>query len=399
MIAANPLTVSREVSPLARFGPVIEYASASRPLYFRTGDREIVGIGEHARWSASGPHRFAELGARLSEALSTVQPAYRPYIHAIGSGSFDPNGEAFLIVPRVTVVRRGRDVTTITISDDPASTDAPRRSVGAAPIVDWPHIDSIYRDRVRAALGRLDAGFGKVVVARAITGHVVTPGDERAPLITLAEEYPDCHIFAVDGLWGASPETLVGVRDRRVHTRVLAGSAARGVDPVADAAAARALADSVKDRDEHEFAMQSVLTALAPHCRSIVGASTPFTLKLSNVWHLASDIEGVLKSRESVLGIIDSLHPTAAVAGVPTDRALATIADVEAIPRERYAGPVGWVDGSGNGEWAIALRCAQWHDAEIIAHAGAGIIASSDPESEYAETELKFRPIREALSR
>jgi menaquinone-specific isochorismate synthase len=168
---------------------------------------------------------------------------------------------------------------------------------------------------------------------------------------------------------------------------------------VSDAAAAGALADSVKDRDEHEFAMQSVLTALAPHCRSLVGSSTPFTLKLSNVWHLASDIEGVLSARESVLDIIESLHPTAAVAGVPTDRALATIADIEAIPRDRYAGPVGWVDGSGNGEWAIALRCAQWHDSEIVAHAGAGIIASSDPESEYAETELKFRPIRDALSR
>lgn len=395
---SKPETVSREVAPLARFGAVLDYASPSRPLYFRTNDLEIVGNGVHARWTARGPHRFAELGERLSEALSTVQPAYRPYIHALGSGSFDPNGEAFLIVPRVTIIRRGREVTTVTIGDDPPSADVPRRSIGSAPIVDWPHIDSIYRDRVRSALGRLDASFGKVVVARAITGHVVTPGDERAPLMKLSEDYPDCHIFAVDGLWGASPETLVRVRDRRVHTRVLAGSAARGDEPISDAAAAGALADSAKDRDEHEFAMRSVLTALAPHCRSLVGAPTPFTLKLSNVWHLASDIEGVLASRESVLNIIDSLHPTAAVAGVPTDRALATIADIEAIPRDRYAGPVGWVDGSGNGEWAIALRCAQWHDSEIVAHAGAGIIASSDPESEYAETELKFRPIREALS-
>jgi menaquinone-specific isochorismate synthase len=121
-------------------------------------------------------------------------------------------------------------------------------------------------------------------------------------------------------------------------------------------------------------------------------------LRLSNVWHLASDIEGVLSARESVLSIIDSLHPTAAVAGVPKARALETIADIEAIPRGRYAGPVGWVDGSGNGEWAIALRCAQWRDTEIVAHAGAGIIAGSDPESEFTETELKFRPIREALS-
>ena len=395
----NPEPVSTEVMPLARIGSVLDYASPSRPLYFRTGDLEIVGIGERARWTATGPNRFAELGRRFSEALATIAPAMRPHVHAIGSGSFDPNGEAFLVVPRVTIVRRGREVTTVTVGDPDAAGDSPRRSVGAAPVVDWPNIDSVYRDRVRAALGRLDANFGKVVVARAITGHVVTPGDERAPLQKLFSEYPDCHVFAVDGLWGASPETLVRVRDRRVQTRVLAGSAARGIDPVTDNLAAERLAGSAKDRDEHEYAMRSVVTALEPHCRSIVGASTPFTLRLSNVWHLASDIEGVLRTRESVLDIIDSLHPTAAVAGVPTDRALATIADIEAIPRGRYAGPVGWVDGSGNGEWAIALRCAQWRETDVVAHAGAGVIQGSDPESEYNETELKFRPIRDALAR
>jgi menaquinone-specific isochorismate synthase len=116
------------------------------------------------------------------------------------------------------------------------------------------------------------------------------------------------------------------------------------------------------------------------------------------VWHLASDITAVLAPRSTIFELVDSLHPTAAVAGVPTEIALRTISEVEAIPRNRYAGPVGWVDARGNGEFAIALRCAQWTDEGIVAHAGAGIIADSDPESEYAETELKFRPIREALA-
>ena len=398
MSSANPETISRDVVRSARIESILDYANPVRPLYFRSGGLEIVGVGEHTRWTASGPNRFATLAALWDSAVTLAPPAMRPYLHAIGGGSFDPNGEAFLIFPRVTIIRRGHDVTTVTVGDPDAAAEKTRRSIGPVPVVEWPHIDSVYRDRVRSALGRLDSGFGKVVVARAITGHVVTPGDERAPLVKLASGYPDCHIFAVEGLWGASPETLVRVHDRRVQTRVLAGSAARGDDPQSDAAASSQLANSAKDRDEHEYAMQSVLTALAPHCRSIVGASTPFTLRLSNVWHLASDIEGVLKTRTSVLNIIDSLHPTAAVAGVPTDRALATIADVEAIPRGRYAGPVGWVDGAGNGEWAIALRCAQWRETDIVAHAGAGIIVGSDPESEYAETELKFRPIREALT-
>ena len=398
MSSANPDTFSRDVARSARIESILDYASPSRPLYFRSGDCEIVGIGEHTRWAASGPQRFATLGTLWDAAVAKAPPAMRPYLHAFGSGSFDPDGEAFLIFPRVTIIRRGREVTTVTAGDKDAVPEKSRRTIGPVPVVDWPNIDSVYRDRVRTALGRLDFEFGKVVVARAITGHVVTPGDERAPLAKLSSGYPDCHIFAVEGLWGASPETLVRVTDRRVETRVLAGSAARGLDPQSDADAATRLANSAKDRDEHEYAMQSVLTALAPHCRSIVGASTPFTLRLSNVWHLASDIEGVLRSRTSVLDIIDSLHPTAAVAGVPTDRALTTITDIEAIPRGRYAGPVGWVDGAGNGEWAIALRCAQWRETDIVAHAGAGIIVGSDPESEYAETELKFRPIREALT-
>ena len=398
MSSVNPETVSREVMSLSRVGAVLDYAPSATPLYFRTGELEIVGIGEHRRWTASGPNRFATLGEHWAEALRAVAPAMRPYLHAIGSGSFDPAGDAFLILPRVTLVRRGREVTTVTIGDPDSVSETTRRSVGSAPVVEWPNIDSVYPDRVRMALKRLSDDFGKVVVARAITGHVVTPGDERAPLVSLAAEYPDCHIFAVEGLWGASPETLVRVRDGRLHTRVLAGSAARGIDSNSDVLAADELAHSAKDRDEHEYAKQSVLSALAPHCRAVVGATTPFTLRLSNVWHLASDIDGVLRSRNSVLSVIDSLHPTAAVAGVPTDRALDTISEIEAIPRGRYAGPVGWIDGAGNGEWAIALRCAEWQDKEIVAHAGAGIVQGSDPDSEYRETELKFRPIREALA-
>lgn len=366
-------------------------------MYYRHGEVEIVGIGEHARWTATGPKRFAELGSHWAELLTTIAPALRSRVVALGSGEFFPTGEATLVVPRTAIVRRGRDVSVVTIGDD-STYEPSRRSVGGAPVVEWPHIDSVYRDRVRSALARLDSEFGKVVVARAITGEVTRPGDERAPLQRLYAEYPDTHIFSLDGLWGASPETLVHVDHRRINARVLAGSAARGWDSASDLEAASTLAASAKDREEHAYATSSVIAALSPHCRSIVGASTPFTLRLSNVWHLASDIEGVLGSTSTIFDLLDSLHPTAAVAGVPTDRALATIADIEAIPRGHYAGPIGWVDGSGDGEWAIALRCAQWNDSQIVAHAGAGIIVGSDPESEFAETELKFRPIREALA-
>jgi menaquinone-specific isochorismate synthase len=395
--SAKSIPVSRDTVSSFRVGPVLEYATSSSPLYFRSNDVEIVGLGEHVRWVARGPQRFAELAEHWRTLLANVSPAVRDSLVALGSGAFDPDEEAVLILPRVAIVRRGREVTTVTIGDDD-SAEPTRRTIGSVPVVEWPHIDSVYPDRVRTALARLDDGFGKVVVARALTGSVVTPGDERAPLVRLSREYPDCHVFAVDGLWGASPETLVRVVNRRVTARVLAGSAARGTDSTSDERAANDLLGSAKDRDEHRYAVASVISALEPHCRAIVGAETPFPLRLANVWHLASDIEGVLGANRSVLELIDSLHPTAAVAGVPRDRALDTIREVEKYPRGRYAGPVGWVDGAGNGEWAIALRCAQWRGDEIVAHAGAGVVVGSDPDSEYRETELKFRPIRDALA-
>ncbi|MFZ4504950.1 MAG: isochorismate synthase [Microbacteriaceae bacterium] len=391
-------TVTVESLPTARTGTLLDFASPIRPLYYRHRDIEIVGIGELCRWSASGEKRFDKLGALWREFVATIPLESRHHAVALASGSFDPLGTAELVVPRTAIVRRGRDVTVVSFADSGPAVEPVRRTVGSAPVVEWPHIDSVYRDRVRSALARLTDGLEKVVVARALTGAVTSPGDERAPLERLTVDYPDTHIFAFDGLWGASPETLVDVVDTRVHARVLAGSAARGWDSPSDGAAASGLAASTKDRDEHAYAVRSVVTALSRHCRAVIGAAVPFTLRLTNVWHLASDITAVLAPRSTIFELVDSLHPTAAVAGVPTDIALRTISEVEAIPRNRYAGPVGWVDARGNGEFAIALRCAQWTDEGIVAHAGAGIIADSDPESEYAETELKFRPIREALA-
>ena len=398
MVTSSPAPrVTVETMPTARIGSLIEFASPSRPLYYRHGDIEIVGIGELCRWTASGERRFDALGSLWASFTETVPKEHRKHLVALTSGSFDPLGPADLVVPRVAIIRRGRDVTTVSFGGDDAAIEPVRKSIGAAPAVEWPHIDSVYRDRVRAALARLNENFGKVVVARAITGTVTATGDQRAPLQTLTTDYPDTHIFAFDGLWGASPETLVDVVDSRVHARVLAGSAARGWDSASDGAAASGLASSTKDLDEHAYAVGSVVSALSRHCRAVVGAAVPFTLRLANVWHLASDITAVIARRSTIFDLVDALHPTAAVAGVPTASALAAIAEVEAIPRERYAGPIGWVDAQGNGEFAIALRCAQWTETGIVAHAGAGIIADSDPESEYAETELKFRPIREAL--
>jgi menaquinone-specific isochorismate synthase len=256
-----------------------------------------------------------------------------------------------------------------------------------------------FRADVETAIQRIVRGdVGKVVLARNLVGHLPEGSDIRRVLVDLAMGYPDCWTYSVDGLIGSSPETLVGVSNRTVSARVLAGTMSRGRDADSDAEAATSLVTSVKDNDEHAFAVQSVVAALRPHSPHLTWSELPFALKLPNLWHLATDVAGPLTDRATSLDLIAALHPTAAVAGFPTDAALALIDELEPFDRGRYAGPVGWVDAAGDGEWAIALRCAQISPTgDITAYAGCGIVAESDPMKELTETKMKFRPIVEAF--
>jgi menaquinone-specific isochorismate synthase len=256
-----------------------------------------------------------------------------------------------------------------------------------------------YESAVATAVERIrEHDLSKVVLARELSAHLPLESDVRRALVELALGYPDCWTFAVDGLVGSSPETLVRVHHGTVTARVLAGTMSRGRDADSDRDSALALAGSAKDQDEHRFAVSSVLDALRPHSADLAASDEPFTLKLPNLWHLATDIAGTLSDGASSLDLADALHPTAAVAGTPTPDALALIRELEPFDRGRYAGPVGWVGGDGDGEWAIALRCAQLtENGDLTAYAGAGIVADSDPATEYAETTMKFRPIVEAF--
>jgi menaquinone-specific isochorismate synthase len=177
----------------------------------------------------------------------------------------------------------------------------------------------------------------------------------------------------------------------------LAGTAGRGTDPAVDQAIAAALAGSSKNLAEHTFAVDSLVQALEPFCEQVDADSEPFSLALPNVWHLASDVHGVLKQDSSVLDVAEALHPTAAVAGTPRAAAQQLIEQLEPFDRGRYAGPVGWIGADGDGEWAIALRGGQLGSDQITAYAGCGIVAESEPSAELAETDLKFQPIIGAL--
>lgn len=393
--------------------PLVPLVDARHPIVFVRRGQGIAGIGEALRLEFRGPSRFRDAAAawkRIAAEASVADPLGLPGTGLVALGAFsfadDSAQTSVLIVPSVILGRRG-GTSWITRTRDLASAasfeEPTENALGDDFTVkfDFGALDRPgYVGAVEAALVHLRAGeLSKVVLARSMIGRLPDNADLRVLLAELAAGYPDTWTFAVDGLIGSSPETLVTASRGTVTARVLAGSAPRGADPASDQDAAAALATSTKDLDEHQFALRSLLASLAPHARNVTSSEQPFTLKLPNLWHLASDVEGDLTDGSSSLDLLSALHPTAAVAGTPTDKALALIAQLEPFDRGRYAGPVGWVGADGDGEWAIALRSAQVdEDGTITAYAGAGIVADSDPDKELAETRMKFRPIIDAFA-
>lgn len=382
-------------------------------LWLRRGEG-MVGFGSALRLEFSGANRFED-AARDWRTLAGRATVDDPLgiqgsgLIAFGAFAFSSRSEApsVLIVPSLVIGRRDGQawLTRIRLTDDAqpeTAVPAPRTPtpIGSVAFGSGALSPDGYLAAVDAALSRIDSGEpSKVVLARDMVAQLPPGADTAAALAVLASGYPDCWTFAVDDFLGSSPETLVGVSTGTVTARVLAGSAARGVDSATDQQASVALATSAKDQDEHQYAVQSVLAALRPHSPAVTASEMPFTLRLPNLWHLASDVEGALADGSSSLDLIGALHPTAAVAGTPTRSAVSLIDELEPFDRGRYAGPVGWVGSDGDGEWAIALRCAQiGRDDVLRAYAGAGIVAESVADHELAETSLKFRPIIEAFT-
>jgi menaquinone-specific isochorismate synthase len=246
----------------------------------------------------------------------------------------------------------------------------------------------------------------KLVLARDVVATLPDGVNAANVLRQLASRYRECWTYGVDGLVGATPEMLIQVEGRTAQARVLAGTLdrrdAEGMDGSPMEYAERVLAGSDKQRHEHEIAIQSLTTQLAPFSEAMNAHSEPFILELPNVWHLASDVKAELADIEghvpTCLALINALHPTAAVCGTPTLVAGALIRELEHLDRGPYAGPVGWLDAAGNGEWGIALRGAIIESPTTVRlYAGCGIVEGSVPEAELAETWAKFRPMLESL--
>ena len=374
----------------------------------------FVGWGRVASVTTTGPDRFVDAEAWWQELVRTARVHDEVGVAGTGPiamGSFayaaDSPAGATLAVPQVVVGRRGEQawVTTMGVGSAPEvpqlGASRPEQPIGVR-FADGARSSPEWASVVHEAVERITAGdLDKVVLARDLEVVADSPVDVRWLLARLAERYDTTWVFSVDGLVGATPELLVRLDKGLVHSRVLAGTIRRTGDDEHDLTLAASLARSSKDLEEHEYAVRSVADALRPHCYSMNVPESPFVLHLTNVMHLATDVAGVLGDRTTSLTLAASLHPSAAVCGTPTERAEAVIADIEGMDRGRYAGPVGWMDASGDGEWGIALRCGALDPddgSQLRIFAGCGIVAGSDPQAEVAESDAKFIPMRDALT-
>jgi menaquinone-specific isochorismate synthase len=325
---------------------------------------------------------------------------------AFGAWPFLPDDPKRLVVPSIVVGRDdqgSRWVTTVGDVDagpalfdvDPPLVLPERITVRATQsAADWCSAVEAGRDTVRAG------DLRKVVLARELLVECDRPIDRLGVLRRLAAAFPGCMLGAAEGFVCASPETLVARHGDVVRSHPLAGTAPRGGDPSTDARLAAGLLSSGKDRAEHQVTIDFVHDTLLPWCSFLDEEAEPSIVGVANVQHLGTMVEGRLSDpAPSVLELVEALHPTPAVAGDPRDDALDLIRKLEPGDRGRYAGPVGWVDGQGNGRWAVGIRSAELSGAEARLWAGVGIVADSDPLAELEETRAKAQAMLGALVR
>ena len=348
-------------------------------------DGESLGVDVEA-----GPHQVERAAAMVQAALTAAGVASV----AVGALPFEGTRAARLHIPE-RVQRREHAV------PRPAP-PAPARRVARVRVDPRP---GTYQSLVAEALRRIESGsLDKVVLSRTL----LVESDARLEARVLARRLravdPECFVFTVslpDGagdLIGASPELLLRRRGASVFSDPLAGTAQRVADRAEDAAIARALLETVKERREHRLTAEAVADALSPFCVELDVDEQPSLTATATLWHLRTAIRGVLRAgAPDALTLAAALHPTPAVCGTPTAAALDVIHELEEFDRGFYAGLVGWVDGSGDGEWAVTLRCAQVRGHTALLYAGAGIVAGSDPQAEDLETDAKFGAVLRAL--
>lgn len=387
---------------------LVELSTIPKPDFlFARRNQTLIGVGTAFRLSAIGPDRISKLADAWRKACSEaeINDSVRlpgSSMVAFSSITFSPNSkvESVLIVPKQLFVIRDEIAFVIEVESTALEPDVTLSNPTS--FVEGELSASGFEEAVAKAVSKIKASdLEKVVLSRDLIMSLASEPDLTEVLQRLQKRYPDCWTYKVEGVFGASPELLLRAEHGEVSARVLAGTAGRGTDPDVDRAIADGLSHSVKNKHEHEFAVQSMVSELEPFCDWVEADAAPFSLALPDLWHLATDVRGALKTGFSLLDVVANLNPTAAVAGTPRSKAIALIEELEPYDRGGYAGPVGWVSADGSGELAIALRGGiiekESSGVRIRAIAGCGIVAESDPAAELAETELKFRAVRYAF--
>lgn len=425
-------TIRLSSAPQPRF--VLAAADPPRTLWAAPGEATVIGSGTAKTIRAEGADRFRAIRTAAEELFSSGDVhagalAARPRLFGGFSfhdeyteeGPWDGYPGAKFVLPRLQVTYTDSD-TWLTVNAVGTSVgtvegeleDARERirtlpaagSVGTPPGVTArtrTTSKAEWRESVTAATDRIVAGeLRKVVLAQALRATLAESPSISDVLTRLGKTYPDCYRFLFEpdgghgGFFGATPERLVGLRGRTVETGALAGTTGRGETPEEDEWLAEELLADEKNSHEHDLVVGAVRDQLEPHAASIRTAPRRIR-RLANVQHIETPITAELATDEHVLSLVEALHPTPAVGGLPPDRALATIRDTEPFERGWYAAPVGWFDAAGYGSFAVALRSAIVREDVATLFAGVGIVADSEPDREWDEVQLKYRPILDEL--
>jgi salicylate biosynthesis isochorismate synthase len=400
----------------------------------------VAALGLVRALEARGTGRFEELGRRwqgLVAGAVTAEVTGPPGTGLIAAGglAFAPDGgdspawegfaPASLLVPEVSLARRGEEVR-LTINTDVAPDDTVEELLGRAdrrlrglrggaalPLFDPAQAGSYrvrsvmppthYEEAVRRAVQRIRAGeLQKVVLAREVEVQAPADHDPAAVLGVLREAFPECYVFAVGRgeatFLAASPELLVRREGQRASTVALAGSARRSADPAVDDHLGEQLLQSGKDREENEIVAHRIARALEPHSVWVAVPPDPALVQIANIQHLGRPIRAQLTEPTGAVELAGLLHPTPAVGGEPWQVAERLIPALEGLDRGWYAGPVGWTDAAGDGEFCVGLRSAVLRGPNAHCYAGCGIVRDSDPAAELAESEVKLGALLPVLA-
>ena len=393
---------------------------------------EVAATGAAARVTADGPGRFEAVREDASALFAAMTPdddapdATRPRL--FGGFAFGDEHDpvppwtgfagAEFVLPRVQLTRTDSD-TWLTVAAGDADAAADLLATTRADLADLPEMRprgdppgvettrhttarEEWCEQVDRVVDRIREGeLRKVVLATALGVDLARPVSVPDVLERLRSSYPDCYRFLVEpgddgGFFGAPPERLVSLRGRTVETEALAGSVGRGDTPEEDDDLAAELTDSEKVREEHALVAETIRDRLAPLAESVTVADRRLR-RLSTIQHLQTPISAELAGDGHVLDVVEALHPTPAVGGLPLGEALRTIRETETFDRGWYASPVGWFDADGDGEFAVAIRSGVAADQRATLFAGNGIVADSDPVAEWEEVQLKYLPILDEL--